>query len=60
VGIGYYPAPGRSFALIFAGDVDLIGTRYFVDRPGGSEDVFRPWRVRPTVGLAFGLDLFAP
>jgi hypothetical protein len=60
VGIGYSLAAGRSLNLFVAGDIDLLGTRYFVDRQGGSDSVFQPWRVRPTAGLAFDLDLFAP
>jgi hypothetical protein len=60
VAVGYSLAPGHTASLIVAGDVDLLGTKYFVDRQAGSEDVFRPWRVRPTVGLAFDMDLFAP
>jgi hypothetical protein len=60
LGVGYAPASGRSVALLLAGDVDLLGTRYYVDRPDGAVDIFRPWRIRPTIALAFGLDLFAP
>jgi hypothetical protein len=50
-------AAGKRATLGAASELDLVDTRYFIDRGSLSDTVLRPWRVRPAAVLEISADL---
>jgi hypothetical protein len=55
--VGYALGERANAFLSLAADLDLIKTRYFVQRGESSETVFAPWRLRPALVVGVAADL---